>query len=42
LYFLFPFPSHRPSILKFHPQVLELTGDGGWKLYAAGDYQFSR
>lgn len=33
---------HRPSILKFHPQVLELTGDGGWKLYAAGDYQFSR
>ena len=32
---------HRPSILKYHPQVLELTGDGGWKLYAAGDYQFS-
>ena len=31
---------HRPSILKFHPQVLELTGDGGWKLYAAADYQF--
>jgi putative ATP-binding cassette transporter len=30
---------HRPSILKFHPQVLELTGDGGWKLYAAEDYQ---
>lgn len=32
---------HRPSILKFHPQVLELTGDGGWKLYAADDYQFN-
>ena len=29
---------HRPSILKFHAQVLELTGEGGWKLYAAGDY----
>ena len=33
---------HRPSILKFHPQVLALTGDGGWKLHAAGDYQFAR
>ncbi len=33
---------HRPSILKYHPQVLELTGDGGWKLYAASDYCFDR
>ena len=33
---------HRPSILKYHPQVLELTGDGGWQLYAAGDYSFDR
>ncbi|MDP3638012.1 MAG: ATP-binding cassette domain-containing protein, partial [Azonexus sp.] len=33
---------HRPSILKFHPQVLELTGDGGWKLYTAADYLLSR
>ncbi|HSG22562.1 MAG TPA: ATP-binding cassette domain-containing protein, partial [Azonexus sp.] len=32
---------HRPSILKYHPQVLELTGEGGWQLYAAADYQFS-
>jgi putative ATP-binding cassette transporter len=32
---------HRPSILKFHPQVLELTGDGGWKLYAAADSPLS-
>jgi len=32
---------HRPSILKFHPQVLELTGEGGWQLYSAKDYQFS-
>jgi putative ATP-binding cassette transporter len=31
---------HRPSILKYHPQVLELTGDGSWKLYAAVDYRF--
>jgi len=31
---------HRPSILKFHQQVLELTGDGAWKLYAAADYRF--
>lgn len=32
---------HRPSIAKYHPQVLELTGDGGWQLYATGDYRFS-
>jgi putative ATP-binding cassette transporter len=31
---------HRPSILKYHQQVLELTGDGSWKLYAAADYRF--
>jgi len=33
---------HRPSILKYHPQVLELVGDGSWRLYAADDYRFSR
>jgi vitamin B12/bleomycin/antimicrobial peptide transport system ATP-binding/permease protein len=32
---------HRPSILKYHAQVLELTGDGAWRLYAAADYQFA-
>lgn len=32
--------SHRPSILKYHPQVLALTGDGGWQLCAAADYRF--
>lgn len=32
---------HRPSILKYHPQVLELSGDGDWKLYAAEDYRFA-
>ena len=31
---------HRPSLLKYHPQVLELSGDGGWKLTAADDYRF--
>ncbi|MGV0949636.1 MAG: ATP-binding cassette domain-containing protein [Azonexus sp.] len=31
---------HRPTILKYHPQVLELTGDGSWKLYSAADYRF--
>lgn len=33
---------HRSSILKYHPQVLELTGNGSWQLYAAGDYRFKR
>ncbi|MBL8413938.1 MAG: ABC transporter ATP-binding protein/permease [Propionivibrio sp.] len=33
---------HRPSIKKFHSQVLELTGDGKWQLHAAGDYKFNR
>jgi putative ATP-binding cassette transporter len=31
---------HRPSILKYHQQVLALSGDGGWKLHAAADYRF--
>ncbi|NTV70218.1 MAG: ABC transporter ATP-binding protein/permease [Azonexaceae bacterium] len=31
---------HRPSILKYHQQVLELSGNGDWKLYAAVDYRF--
>ena len=30
---------HRPSILKYHPQVLELMGDGDWRLYTAEDYR---
>jgi putative ATP-binding cassette transporter len=33
---------HRPSILKYHPQVLELDGNGGWQLYAAQDYCFEQ
>ncbi len=33
---------HRPSIKKFHSQVLELTGGGNWTLHVAGDYRFRR
>ncbi len=33
---------HRASILKYHPQVLELDGKGGWQLYAAKNYQFEQ
>ncbi len=33
---------HRSSILKYHRQVLELDGHGGWKLYTANDYRFDR
>ena len=33
---------HRHSILKYHPQVLELDGNGGWKMFAAGDYRMDR
>lgn len=33
--------SHRPTVLKFHTQVLELRGDGHWQLYAAKDYSFN-
>ena len=33
---------HRASIMKYHPQVLELDGNGGWQLYAADDYRFKQ
>ena len=33
---------HRPSIKKHHSQVLELFGDGKWRLHAAADYRFGR
>ncbi|MDD5403199.1 MAG: ABC transporter ATP-binding protein/permease [Sulfuricella sp.] len=32
---------HRPSILKYHAQVLELAGDGAWRLHAARGYNFN-
>lgn len=32
--------SHRPSVLKYHQQVLELSGNGKWQLYPASEYKF--
>ena len=32
--------SHRPTVLKYHQQVLELTGNGSWQLHAAHSYSF--
>ena len=34
--------SHRSTILKFHHQVLELAGEGKWKLHPAATYRFSQ
>ena len=31
---------HRSTILKFHAQVLELTGDSAWKAHPAASYRF--
>lgn len=31
--------SHHPALLRYHGQVLELTGQGGWVLHAAGQYR---
>lgn len=31
---------HRPSLLKYHRQVLALDDQCGWKLFAAADYRF--
>jgi putative ATP-binding cassette transporter len=31
--------SHHPTLLKFHRQVLELTGNGTWRLHRAEDYR---
>ena len=33
--------SHRPGLLPFHEQVLELPGDGSWRVIARQDYRFS-
>jgi len=32
--------SHRPAILQYHQQVLELGGNGTWQVQAAADYRF--
>ena len=34
--------SHRPALLKYHRQVLELCGDGAWQLHPAEGYSFNR
>ena len=33
---------HRPTLAAFHDTVLELTGDGGWRLHPAAGYDFGR
>jgi putative ATP-binding cassette transporter len=33
--------AHRSTILKFHKQVLALTGDGGWQCHPAEGYRFT-
>ena len=32
---------HRATLLRFHQQVLELSGDGQWRTQAAKDYRFN-
>jgi len=32
--------AHRAGVLRHHTHVLWLTGDGGWEMHAARDYQF--
>ena len=34
--------AHREALLQYHTQVLELTGDGGWRLHTARDFAQSR
>lgn len=33
---------HRPTILQYHQQVLELTGDGQWRVHDAADFHFGQ
>ena len=30
--------THHPALVKYHSQILELTGDGGWRLYPAAEF----
>ncbi|KAI3591280.1 Efflux ABC transporter, permease/ATP-binding protein [Cupriavidus sp. U2] len=34
--------SHRPTLLPYHNEVLELCGNGDWQLYPTHDYRFAR
>jgi putative ATP-binding cassette transporter len=33
--------SHHPSLIRYHSQVLEMTGDCGWQLYPAATFHFT-
>ncbi|WER48797.1 ABC transporter ATP-binding protein/permease [Cupriavidus sp. WKF15] len=33
--------SHRPTLLKYHVQVLELCGNGEWQLHPTNEYRFA-
>ncbi len=33
---------HRPTLIDFHENVLELAGDGSWRLQPSSSYQFDR
>lgn len=33
---------HRPSILQYHPRVLEIVGDGTWQMYSSESYRFNQ
>ncbi|WP_066743110.1 ABC transporter ATP-binding protein/permease [Cupriavidus sp. D384] len=33
--------SHRPTVLQYHSQVLELRGNGDWELHPTHDYRFA-
>ena len=32
---------HRPTLKEFHDNVLELDGEGGWKLFPSTTYEFN-
>ena len=32
---------HRPSLIDFHTSVLELKGEGSWRLLPKNDYKFN-
>jgi putative ATP-binding cassette transporter len=34
--------SHHPDLVRYHSQVLEITGDGGWKLHSPDQFRFDR